>query len=163
MNLSSAFTIEELCRSELAARRGITNTPNEEQIERLTWLCVHVLQPIRNKVGRVILVSSGFRSPEVNALAGGAVESAHLQGRAADIEIYGMANLALAKLIVSMNLPQLDKCILEFPRANDPQAGWVHVQVPPKNGIARAERFTAYRLGSRTLYEQGLFVPQEAA
>ena len=37
MNLSNSFTLEELTHSEIALRKGIDNTPTEEQIVNLRW------------------------------------------------------------------------------------------------------------------------------
>jgi hypothetical protein len=156
MQLSRSFELSELLRSPEAARHGIDMRPPQAVLERLTWLCVHVLQPLRDLLGKAIFVSSGYRPEELNRLVGGANDSAHLYGRAADIEVFGMPNLMLARFVSEQNLLQLDKCILEFPTDEDPQAGWVHVQVPEKGGIARAQYLTALRSEGRTVYREGL-------
>lgn len=47
------------------------------------------LQKLRSTVGVVFTVSSGYRTAEFNARIGGAKESLHLTGQAADIEHIG--------------------------------------------------------------------------
>jgi len=53
-------------------------------------VCVELmdkLQALRDRIGKPIVVLSGFRSPEHNAIIGGAPQSMHLQGEAADISM----------------------------------------------------------------------------
>ena len=63
MRLSQNFTLAELIKSQTAERKSINNNPNEDNIENLQRLCDHVLQPVRDHFGKVVSVSSGFRSP----------------------------------------------------------------------------------------------------
>lgn len=67
--LSPHFTVGEMLRSGTAIRLGIKNVPeehledgltNEEVVENLRLLAVKVLEPLRQRVGRVI-VTSGYR------------------------------------------------------------------------------------------------------
>jgi uncharacterized protein YcbK (DUF882 family) len=48
-------------------------------------LTENILQPVRDKFGP-IRITSGYRCPEVNKLAGGSKTSNHVLGFAADIE-----------------------------------------------------------------------------
>ena len=96
MRLSKNFSLKELIRSETATRKGINNNPNEDNIENLQRLCDHVLQPVRDHFGKVVSVSSGFRSPELCVAIGSSVNSQHASGQAADFEIYGLSNKVLA-------------------------------------------------------------------
>lgn len=79
------FTIEELCRSNVAQVRRIENKPDTQQVEALTALVDNVLDPLRERFGRPIIVSSGFRSKDLNGAVGGAKTSQHMKGEAADI------------------------------------------------------------------------------
>jgi len=62
MQLSKHFTLEEMTRSMVAARRGIDNTPGAGDIKNLENLCYIILEPVRAKFDLPISVSSGYRS-----------------------------------------------------------------------------------------------------
>ena len=92
-HLSPHFTVGEFFRSGTAIRLGIDNNPDAhpgegistaEVVENLRALCTEVLEPLRRRVGRVI-VTSGYRCQELNKAVGGVWNSQHLKGEAADI------------------------------------------------------------------------------
>lgn len=85
MNLSKNFTLEELTFSATARIRKIDNTPTGPALENLSRLCNSLLQPIRDSLQLPIIVSSSYRSPSLNKAVGGAKNSQHLYGEAADI------------------------------------------------------------------------------
>ena len=124
MKLSENFTLDELTKSQEATRLGILNEPNDEHVNNLTILCKNILQPIRDHFGKVVSISSGYRSAELCEAIGSSSKSQHTKGQAADFEIFGMANKDLADWIVQ-NL-DYDQCILEFWNENEPNSGWVH-------------------------------------
>jgi hypothetical protein len=149
MNLTDHFPLEEFLQSQEAARLGRTLDPPPEVIDNLKRLCVLVLEPLRVLLGRPIVVSSGYRPDWLNTAIGGAPGSAHLTGRAADINTIGMTPQTLARFIERQNLPA-DKVILEFGQ-------WVHCQVSPSEYIApRRQYLTASRVGGQTQYVEGL-------
>ena len=84
--LSPHFSLFEMTRSGVAIACGISNVPSAAAIENLRLLCVAVLEPLRRRYGR-ILITSGYRSRELNRKVGGAKNSQHLRGEAADIYI----------------------------------------------------------------------------
>lgn len=131
MELSPSFNLSEFTNSQTAARHGLDNTPNAEVIRNLRLLCEKVLQPIRDKLGKPLVVNSGYRSVEVNRLVGGAPTSQHILGQAADIECPGMDNYDLAQFIYN-GFFDYDQLILEFYYADQgPSSGWVHVSYSP--------------------------------
>ena len=85
MNLSKHFTLEELTVSEAAARRGIDNIPKDaETLKNLEKLAVK-LEEIRTLLGdNVMIITSGYRCPDLNFILKAAVNSEHLTGLAAD-------------------------------------------------------------------------------
>jgi hypothetical protein len=87
--ISHNFTLEELYASNTAAKKGIDNTPGEQEVINLTYLVARVLQPLRTDLGIPITISSGYRSPQLNNAVSGAKNSQHLTGQAADIAING--------------------------------------------------------------------------
>lgn len=79
------FTLQELTRSDTAESLGINNTPDAAVVGHLEELTERLLDPIREAFGRPIIVTSGYRCPELNKAVGGSPTSAHLQGYAADL------------------------------------------------------------------------------
>lgn len=87
LQLIPHFKLSEFTKSSTATARKIDNTPNEEQITNLKALCENVLEPLRIAMGVPITIGSGYRSPQLNTLAGGVKNSQHKSGEAADIHI----------------------------------------------------------------------------
>lgn len=143
-----------MTRSEAAARGGFDNTPPPEAVENLRALCVNVLQPLRDAMGRAMRVNSGYRGPDANRAVGGSATSQHCKGEAADIEFDGFDNKLLAQKIVEMKLP-FDQIVLEFYKPGDPNSGWVHVS-HKRDGKQRGEVLRAVSKGGKTVYEKGL-------
>ena len=75
--------------------------PPQEYWNNLFLLATN-LQKIRDRVGKPIVIVSGYRSKERNTAVGGAVRSQHLVAKAADITIPGMSNADLYTLICDM-------------------------------------------------------------
>jgi hypothetical protein len=150
--LTTNFSLHELTKSETALRMGFDNTPGEVETENLRLLCEKVLQPVRDHFGKGVKVNSGFRSPESNAAVGGSKSSDHCLGRAADIEIPGVANADLAQWIMdNLDYTQL---ILEFYTPGIPDSGWVHVSYDPDN--LKKQELTATKVAGKTQYLPGL-------
>lgn len=154
MNLAPNFTLQEMLKSELGSRLNIPNEPTKEQIDNLTQLTQKVLQPVRDAFKRGVKVNSGFRSVELNKAVGGSPTSDHTKGMAADIEIPGVSNYAVAKWIQD-NL-DFTQVILEFYTPGIPDSGWVHVSYDPKN--LKKQALTATRRNGKTVYLPGLLV-----
>ena len=83
------FSIEELTQSATAKRLGIDNTPSDKIKNNLTLFIEKVLDPIREDWGSPIIVSSGYRCPELNKAVGGANTSGHQYGYCADLQVKG--------------------------------------------------------------------------
>ncbi len=119
------FSLEELTASDMADRMGLDNSPGEAEVRNLSNLCVNILEPTRENYGIPFSPSSCFRSSTLNEIVGGASNSQHVDGCAADIEISGVDNLELARWI-EVNL-SYDQLILEHHVLGDAASGWVHV------------------------------------
>ncbi|MEY8611609.1 D-Ala-D-Ala carboxypeptidase family metallohydrolase [Parabacteroides segnis] len=83
-NISRDFTWEEMTYSCIAILNGLPNNPPEEARCALCELVKCLLQPLRIAYNKTIVVTSGYRSPEVNRLVGGVRSSQHVKGEAAD-------------------------------------------------------------------------------
>jgi hypothetical protein len=146
MFLSTHFTLAEMTVSQEAVRRGLDNRPKQEHISNLQRLCNDILEPLRAKIGKPIIVSSGYRSPAVNAAAGGSSTSDHMEGKAADIIVPGMTPLQVCQVIATINLP-FKQCINEF-------NAWCHVSIGPQ---AKRELLSAKKdAEGKTFYVKGL-------
>ena len=79
------FTLDEMIHSDTADRLCIDNTPTDDVTDNLDRLVTRVLDKLRDGWGRPIIVTSGYRCKELNTAVGGARNSQHLKGQAADI------------------------------------------------------------------------------
>lgn len=136
IKLSKHFSLEEMCRSNTARVRGLPNVPNAEQVKNLKHLCENVLQPLRDHLGKPVVINSGFRSQAVNMAVGGAKNSQHTKGEAADIKC---KDFPFAKKIYAWIMDNLkfDQVILE----RKGNAVWVHVSYCA-NGENRQQALT---------------------
>jgi hypothetical protein len=152
MKLTENFSLLELTKSQTAERKGIDNTPSPEHQENLKLLCESVLQPVRDHFGKVVTISSGYRSPELCTAIGSKITSQHARGEAADFEIFGVSNKELADYI-NENL-EYDQLILEYWKESDPNSGWVHCSYSAGN--KRKQYLRAYKENGKTKYESVL-------
>ena len=84
--LSPHFTLGEMTRSE--SHPEVYNIPSHEAIANLKHLC-QWLEVLRERSGGPVRINSGYRSPQLNRKIGGAPNSNHLTGCAADIRVTG--------------------------------------------------------------------------
>jgi hypothetical protein len=133
--LSRHFRLRELIASPTADEHGIEIrvVGNSPVYRRLVALVDCVLEPLRRELGRPVYVTSGYRPPKLNELVGGAPDSQHTSGEAADIGVDRLSPYEVAEAIQRLDLP-VDQCIYEFGR-------WVHVSYGTRQ---RREYLTAY-------------------
>ena len=117
MNLN--FKISELIHSDIAIQNNINNMPDINALDNLLELVFHCLQPIRDLIKKPMIITSGFRNQQVNFLAGGALNSQHKEGKAADFIIKGMTPKEIVEIIKNSNI-EYDQLICEYDK-------WVHV------------------------------------
>lgn len=130
-HFSKNFTYEELIASSIANRLGLDNTPSPQQKASLRKLTKEILQPIRDKWDKPIIVTSGFRSTKVNKAVGGVSTSQHCKGEACDLKVGGVSeNRKLFELIVQMIK---NKEIEVGQLINEYNYSWIHVSLPRKN------------------------------
>ena len=136
------FTISELTRSATALRKGINNEANPTVKANLTALVENVLDPLREKWGQPIIVNSGYRCPALNKAVGGAVNSQHTKGEAADIRTVSNSrseNMKLLRCLLNSGIV-FDQVISEYIDAQN-RPSWIHVSYK-KNGGNRKKKTT---------------------
>ena len=152
MKLSEHFTLGELCKTKHDTEDG--NIPSRVAIENLKRICENWLEDLRysyntlyclepgedyetSKNVEPIIINSGYRSPAVNLLAGGAKTSNHLSGCAVDIRCVGKEQMIR---YASILLDIADGTKQEFDEMLLEQHGstvWLHFAVKPKDNRRR--------------------------
>lgn len=120
--LTEHFTLEEFTDSQTAARKGIPNVPPAIEHRNLVRTA-EAMEKVRTLLGdKPILVSSGYRSPAVNAAVGGSKSSAHMSGLAVDFSCpgFGTPKAICKKLEPHMRALGVDQLIHEYD-------SWVHL------------------------------------
>ena len=152
MRLTPHFTLGELCKTKHVTEDG--NIPSHVAIENLKRICENWLEDLRysyntlyclepgedyetSKNVEPIIINSGYRSPAVNLLAGGAKTSNHLSGCAVDIRCVGkeqMIRYASILLDIADGTKQdYDELLLE----QHGNVCWLHFAVRPKDNRRR--------------------------
>lgn len=86
--LTPHFKLSEFEASRKAEQYGIDNTPPEEAVEKLRRLCEGCLEPLREALGLPVVITSGFRTKELNdLLTHSSTSSQHMHGEAADFYV----------------------------------------------------------------------------
>ena len=142
--LTPHFTLEELTLSQTAARKGIHNAPKEGSQEmKNLQRAAETMEKVRAILGdKPILISSGYRSPQVNAAVGGSKSSAHMSGLAVDFSCPGFGTpLAICKHLHShMKALGIDQLIHKY-------NSWVHLGLT--GGAPRHQALTIDNRGTR--------------
>jgi len=119
--LTAHFGLEELACTQ---HREIDNMPPPDIVATLRTTAARMEQVRRLLGDRVITVSSGYRSPELNRAVGGARTSAHLTGHAVDFNCWGYGDPRdVCRAIAGSTIP-FDQLIEE--------GGWTHISFDPR-------------------------------
>lgn len=141
--MKSYFTIDELTWSTTATINNIDNTPPSFIKENLQKL-IEFLNPLREAWGSPIIITSGYRSQELNKVLKGSSTSAHVAGWAVDMV---PQNRELDKFKQFVRDYLKDK---EFDQYIDEASGnssWVHLGLYYPDGKKQRKQFLLYRNG----------------
>lgn len=147
MKLSKNLTLGEATKSATAIKNGISNKPSGEHLSNLIQIANKIFQPVRDHFNEPIVVSSGYRSQDLNDLIGGASASQHSKGEALDLD--GSVENSRIFEFIKNNL-EFDQLIWEF--GNDENPDWVHVSYKAENN--RGEVLRAVRQSGRVIYQK---------
>ncbi len=125
------FSLAEFINSVTAKRLKINNIPTFEIVDNLNRLASY-LDGIREKLGKPILITSGYRCPMLNKAVGGVANSQHQKGLAADITCSDMKSLE--KILIETG--GFDQLIKEHRKGN-PNIYWFHVSICNRFGTSR--------------------------
>lgn len=152
LQLTPNFYLAELTVSESAERNGIDNVPDTLALANL-FKTAALLEQVRKALGnKPILVSSGYRGPELNAIVGGAKNSDHMRGEAADFRCPAFGSpLEVCRAIVASGV-KFGQLIWE--------GTWVHISIPDgsaRDGEVLTAKFVKQPNGrTKTVYSKGL-------
>ena len=144
MHLSQHFTLGELCKTRVKTADG--NIPSHVAIENLKNLCENWLEDLRyshntlygETADEPIIITSGYRSPEVNRAVGGSPTSNHLTGCAVDIRCVGIEQaLRYANILLDIadgTKRDYDELLIE---RNARGNYWLHFAVRPEGNRRR--------------------------
>ena len=147
--ISKHISYKEGVHSNTAIRRGIDNTPTDDQLYFMEIVAEEVFEPLREWVGGPIKINSFYRCPALNTAIGGSATSQHCKGQAMDIDdTFGKATNAEIYNFIKENL-DFDQMIWEF--GDDDNPAWVHVSYvsAEKN---RNRCLKAYKENGKTKY-----------
>ena len=131
LRLSPHFSLGELTKTNYVTKDG--NFPSRVAIENLTNICENWLEALRQAQGPLI-INSGYRSPEVNKLAGGAPTSNHLTGCAVDIHVSGFEQaIRYASILLDISEGTQRDYDELFIEKNKTGSHWIHFAVKPKD------------------------------
>lgn len=116
------FYFSEFFNSSTAAENNIKNEPASDERGRvmlnIKLLVDNVLEPVRDMVRTPIIITSGYRSPQVNKIVGGADNSQHMLGCAADFYVKGYNAYKMYKVFLYIsNTLEYDQLIF-YPSKN---------------------------------------------
>ena len=123
--ISKHISYHEDTYSQTGLRRGLDNTPNDEQLKCMKEVANNLFEPLREWVGGGIKINSFFRGEPVNTAIGGSTRSQHMKGQAIDIDdTFGHKTNAEMYHYIKDNL-DFDQLIWEF--GDDENPNWVHI------------------------------------
>jgi len=138
MKLTEHFKLSEFTRSSIADAHGIKNEIEDSKIiDNLKNLCVQVLEPLRQQVNEPIIISSGYRCPELNKLVGGAKNSQHMTGEAADISLIANRLSLIDCFLWIQDHCRYDQLVLE---SKGTQC-WIHISLCREDSKNRQHAF----------------------
>ena len=148
--ISNHISYKEGVYSNTATRKGIDNTPDEDQLSNMRLIAEKVFEPLRVYANGPIKINSFFRCEKLNRVIGGSKTSQHCKGQAMDIDdTFGYKTNAEMYHWIKDNL-DFDQLIWEF--GDDKNPNWVHVSYvsDEKN---RNKCLKAYKEGRKTKYK----------
>ena len=148
MSLTEHFDLAELIRSDYAIRHDINNMPTDPEVANNLVTLAEGLERVRAVLGRPVIVTSGYRCEAVNRAIGGASNSDHMRGLAADFHVGGMSPYDVCRALLKH--PDIGWSALIY------EGGWTHVAFPEDGHEPQRMVLTAHFTNGRATYTKGL-------
>ena len=126
------FTFNELIKTDT----GLDNMPNDMNVIKNLCRLADFLQTIRNELHLPIIVTSGYRSKEVNEAVGCASSSYHVNGLAVDIKCSDMDKLLS---VLHSHLMDIDQLGIYY---SNTKQEWYHIGLPEDDKVPRNQIYT---------------------
>ena len=124
MNLTPHFTIEELAGTSNEKYKKLNLLKAQDSMGKM-YMLAGFAERVREIVGKPLIITSGYRCPELNSAIGGAITSQHIFAEAIDIVVKGMSVQDVFNRIVTSDL-KYNQIIIE---RNKSGSQWVHVSI----------------------------------
>lgn len=124
MNLTPHFTIEELAGTSVEKYKKLNLLKAQEQMGKM-YMLAGFAERVREIVGKPLIITSGYRCPELNKAIGGALTSQHIFCEAIDFVVKGLRPEDVFNRIVTSDL-KYNQIIIE---RNTKGSQWVHISI----------------------------------
>jgi len=112
-------------------KTGLPNEPGEDEKAWIVALVQEIMQPLRDEIGQIV-ITSGYRSPDVNTRIGGSPTSQHMKGQACDFYAVNLSRKDTFLLLYASQYP-IRQCIY-YPKD---EGNFVHVAIDPQRPAKR--------------------------
>lgn len=123
MKLTEHFTLDEMT---VTSHKSFDNIPSPAERYNLRLLCEYILEPLRHFMDdQPMIINSGYRSEKLNHFVGGAKNSYHTRGLAADIHCKSCSEalkMCFYALVNKLPFAELILC-----KSASSGSYWVHV------------------------------------
>ena len=163
--LTRDIHLSDLTRSARAVQLKIPNVPADaSHLDALQALAQHILQPLNDHFKTRLFISSGYRSPALNAATPGSSKtSQHMRGEAADLDQDSQGNGVTNRQVFEYIRDHLPFDQLIWEHGTDENPAWVHVSFT-RERINRGEVLRAtMSVDAKTKKEKVRYAPMSVA
>jgi len=125
--LSKHFSFREMTKTSHRRFQNSNIKDGLEHYDKLKSVATDLLEPVRARFRRPVIVTSGYRGPDLNKAIGGSKTSQHMKAEAADFHVNRVDLRKVWKWIAYESDVMFGQLILEGWAANKPT--WIHISL----------------------------------